>query len=406
MAKNVVDYDLFVGKKEEIKRIHRIEKRKKRLKRVFWITVCIIVALVAFIFYNSKCDYYRYTEVVEGEDNVGVSFENFASGYLKYSISGIEYQKRYGYSEWNEAITFQRPYLATSKNYAVYGDRGGNTIALFDTHGLVLKKTLRYPLIQASVSNQGNVEVTLKGTDSNYIQVYDRDGLLIAEIKSTIDETGYPVTAALSPDGVTLAVSFYAIDGIGTKTTVAFYDLSSQMQNNSLSFTGAFDYPGSLIPRILFLKKNSAVAVGDDSIHYYDISATPKEIQQIEDEETIKSIFYNKDRLGVVYDHSANQTEGEGVWKLCIFDERGRRRTRLFVDMNFDEIKIRNRQIIAFSGNECTIMNLSGKILFHENIDGDIIEEILPSGGFRNYRVIFSDRHMKMKLKFLGDKES
>lgn len=57
-----------------------------------------------------------------------------------------------------------------------------NSLILFNKNGKVKELTLKYPLVQATVSDQGIIEVILEGTNSNYIQVYAKNGRLIADM--------------------------------------------------------------------------------------------------------------------------------------------------------------------------------------------------------------------------------
>lgn len=66
-------------------------------------------------------------------------------------------------------------------------------------------------------------------------------------MRSSIEEKGYPITAAISPNGTQLAVSYYSINGNTSKTSIAFYDLSRQLQSDSIPLKGGFDYTNTII---------------------------------------------------------------------------------------------------------------------------------------------------------------
>ena len=256
--------------------------------------ICIVaVLIVLYILSSSRCEYYVYKDKTDTEDNVDVSYETFADGYLKYSSNGIEFQKKFGRSEWNVALSYVHPFFTKSDSYAVLGDKGENSLILFNKNGKVKELTLKYPLVQATVSDQGIIEVILEGTNSNYIQVYAKNGELIADMRSSVEETGYPVTAAISPDGTQLAVSYYSISGMNSKTSIVFYDFSRQLQSDDVTLKGGFDYESALIPKLSFVDKNTVAAFGNSATYFYNIEDTPKVKKEIQFTQEIESVFEN-----------------------------------------------------------------------------------------------------------------
>ena len=73
--------------------------RNRRIKILLLALILAGTAIVAYILFNSKCNYYTYKDKVDTEDSGDVSYENFDEGYLKYSSNGIEYQKQFGRAE-------------------------------------------------------------------------------------------------------------------------------------------------------------------------------------------------------------------------------------------------------------------------------------------------------------------
>lgn len=398
MAKQVINYELFTNKKEELKAIQKKEQRRKRVKLLIGVIFLLFLALVVNIVQQSRCDYYEYLEENRIEESSGVSYEMFGSGFVKYSGNGIEYQKRYGSAEWNYAISFSRPFVVKREKYLLLGDRGGNKAILFDSYGKVYEYTMKYPIVQLDVAENGSIEVILEGNGSNYIQVYTQKGDMIAETKATLSETGYPLTAALSPDGSQLAVSYYNIDNLNGKSRIAFYDFSQQIQIENVPLKGTFDYEERLIPRIIFIDKNRLVAHGDDASYYYDITDVPRELKKVPFKETIESVFFGKNYFGYVCDN--DNPEEKGRYRVLLYNKSGRLKMDTVLDMNYQDIYMIGNEIIATRDNECTILNKNGNILFQGVLAGSRIEKILPCEGFRTYRVVFSNKITKMKLKF------
>lgn len=401
MAKRVYNFEVFTNKKEQLRRIQQNRIRAQWAKRIFFASVVVIVIIIACVLQNSRCEYYTYQNVRETESNQEVNYESFADGYLKYSGNGVEYQKNFGSSVWNVPVSYQKPYIEISKKYALLADKSSNVLTIFDVNGKVRELNLKYPVVQAGISDQGIVEAVLEGSSSNFIQVYDVEGNIIADMKSSVDETGYPVAAAISPDGTQLAVSYFSISGMGSKTTVAFYDFSQQLQGNDVLLTGGFDYEETIIPKLSFAGEKELIAFGESSTYYYNVSDVPKLSKEITFDKPIESVFENQRYTGYVLDNSSNNEESE--YRVCLYNKSGDKKLDIGIDMNYDTIQMIGNEIFAIRGSECTILNSRGQLLFQETLDGNTIECILPAAGWRSYYVIFSDQIVKMKLRFWGE---
>ena len=395
MEKQVYDFEWFAKEKEK-----RREAQRKKRRRHIVIAVLFLagILIVSYILSTSRSYYYTYKDKTDTEENMDISYEKFADGYLKYSGNGIEYQKEFGRSQWNVALSYAHPFLVKSDEYALLGDKGENNLILFNKDGKAGELTLKYPIVQATVSNQGIVEVILEGTKSNYIQVYNRHGELIADMRSSVEETGYPVSAAISPDGTQLVVSYYAIEGTTSKTSIVFYDFSRQLQSDDVTLKGGFDYKNVLIPKISFADENTVVAFGGKTTYFYNIEDTPKIKKELKFTEEIASVFEDDKYIGYVLNNTEDPEKGKYI--LQIYNKKGVKKLERKLDMNYDSIAIWGKEIIATRENECTILNIKGNILFQGELEGDTIESIMPAKGFRTYHIVFRDKIVKMQLKF------
>ncbi len=398
MAKQIYNYELFTSKKEELMRIRKKRARKKRAQITAGIIILLALIVCFYISNNSRLYDYVYRNEQDTEERGDVKYEPFRDGFLKYSGDGIEYQKKYGVSEWNTPVSYAHPFIVKSDSYAAMGDRGGNVLTVFDEKGEVSSLTLGYPLIQAGISREGMVEVILEGEDSNYIQVYDRVGKLIAEMKTTVDVTGYPLAAALSPDGTVLVVSYYSVKGMQAKNSLVFYDLTRQLQSDEdISMEGGFDYENLMIPKLVFLDDRQLAAVGDGEVHFFRVSDETRETRTLKFSQEIESVFTTGRNLGFILDNADQPEKGKYIYEL--YSSKGNRKSRSYVDMNYESISVWGRQIIALHENECTILNRKGNILFQNTLTGGTLQAVFPMTGWRAYRVIFSDKTAEMHMK-------
>ena len=297
---------------EALTKIRKKREKSRRIKMIMAAVCIVAVLIVLYILSSSRCEYYVYKDKTDTEDNVDVSYETFADGYLKYSSNGIEFQKKFGRSEWNVALSYVHPFFTKSDSYAVLGDKGENSLILFNKNGKVKELTLKYPLVQATVSDQGIIEVILEGTNSNYIQVYAKNGELIADMRSSVEETGYPVTAAISPDGT---------------------HFSRQLQSDDVTLKGGFDYESALIPKLSFVDKNTVAAFGNSATYFYNIEDTPKVKKEIQFTQEIESVFENDKYIGYVLENSENPEKGK--YSLQVYDKNGAKKLECKLNMNY-----------------------------------------------------------------------
>ena len=398
MAKQIYNFELFTNKKEELMMIQKKRARKRRAQITAALLAVLALIVGLYISNNSRLYDYVYRNEQDTEERGEVKYEPFREGFLKYSGDGIEFQKKYGVSEWNTPVSYSHPFIVKSESYAAMGDRGGNILTVFDTNGEVSSLTLGFPLVQASISKQGMVEVILEGEESNYIQVYDREGKLIAEMKSTVDVTGYPLTAALSPDGTILVVSYYSVKGMKAKNSLVFYDLTRQLQNDEdFSLEGGFEYENLMIPKLVFLNDRQLAAVGDGEVHFFKVSDETREVNSVKCSQEIESVFVIDDNLGLILDNMQRPEKGKYIFE--IYSNKGSRKTSSFLNMNYDSLSVWGNQIIALHENECTILNERGNILFQESLEGGTLQAVFPMSGWRTYRVIFSDKTVEMHMR-------
>ena len=362
--------------------------------------VLVLAGFVLFLINGSRCRYYVYKNIQTGEENVNVSYEKFGSGYIKYSNNGIEYQKSLGRSEWNSPDSFSHPFVRLSKDYILLGDKGSNSLKLFDRKGEVYSYRLRYPLEQASVSDDGYVEVILRGGNGNYIQVYDKEGQMIAEMKASIDNTGYPLTAAISPEGSTLVVSYFKLNGMQSENSVVFYDLSKQTSSDNArkDVTAGYDYDDVMIPTMEYLDKNTLACFGDGKVILYNVGKKISVKKEIKFSRTIQSVFFYDDIFGLVLDNTGEMNGKR--YQIALYNRNGRRTLVRDIDMNYSKIRMWGNEIYAYNDTECLIMSKSGKLEFSGELEGNTIEAVIPLRGWRTYKVVFRDKTVDMQLRF------
>ena len=355
MLKRGYNYDAFTINKDRLKEIRRSMARRDRLRRLVIVMILLFAAAVLYFINNSTSEYVHLENEDITEESGNTHYVEFKKGYLKYSPDGIEFQKKFGVPVWNYPLSCSDPFVETSSKYALLGEKGGNRLTLYDAQGMVKEYTLNYPVVQADVSAGGYIEVILRGNNSNYVQVYDPEGNMVVDMRSSIDDNGYPVAAAISPDNVWLAVSYCVISGMEQSTRIVFYDLSRHIQNNEaeeLSIEEGFNYKDIFMPRLTFVDDNIMAAIGDGMTCYYKVGAQAREFKKVTFKQDIDSIFLGDGYIGYVLENEEDPEEGRRI--LMLYNKKGVRKMKKALDMDYDTIRIMDKQIIGIYNEECT----------------------------------------------------
>ena len=407
----LIQEDVFQSRREKYRAIEKKRRQKRRRNRILALLAIACLLGLVYLIQTSRCDYYKYKSETDTEENEGVSYETFANGYIKYSENGIMYLKKFENSSqkksknkndsadavWNVALSMNQPFIAKTDHYILIADKGGVEFRLFDVYGEVMEDKMPYPIVQIDVSDNGTVLAILKGDDCSYLRIIDISKKVIADTQISLNETGYPLAAAISPDGTKLAVSYYTIDNLKSQTDIKFYDLTRQIQAGSDPCCGLLKYSETLIPKMKFITKNRIVAFANDATYYLEFGDSPKERSKIEFQYDIESVFTGDDYFGYVCD---NDDLEEGRYRLFLYDKKGRKKMEKTIDMNYDKIFMVGSQIIATKDNVCTIIDKHGNILFQGELEGGHIVNVLPCFGWRTYFVVFGSKIEKMQLSF------
>ena len=137
--------------------------------------------------------------------------------------------------------------------------------------------------------------------DSNYINLYSKDGKELVDAKITsVSEEGYPIDIALSENGKKLVVSHIAVNQGQLVSYLAFYNFGEVGQNEPGRLVAGVFYKNAVIPRVAFLNNDYVCVYKEDSVMLFHMEEIPELIIEHEFEEEIKSILYDEKHYGLV----------------------------------------------------------------------------------------------------------
>ena len=309
-------------------------------------------------------------------------YKQFADGVLKYSRDGISYLDQKGSEVWNQAYQIQNPVVDVNETSGAVADKGGNAILVFNEEGLRGEIETDLPIERISVSEQGIVSVILIDESSSQILCYDAAGNILVEHKTSVNGTGYPMDAALSPDGEILQVLYlYTQDGTIT-SRVAYYNFGQEGESETDHQVTEQEYKDVVMADGFFMNQSVSAAVGDNMLTVFRGKSVPEEAVKVEIDKEIKSVFHSQKYIGMIL-----KNEGKEGYELRLYNDRGQMAMSEDFSGDYSNVKICGSQVIMYDGKNCSIFTRGGIQKFEGEMNSNILE-IFPVAGVNKYIVM------------------
>ena len=309
-------------------------------------------------------------------------YKQFADGVLKYSRDGISYLDQKGSEVWNQPYQIQNPVVDVNETSGAVADKGGNAILVFNEEGLRGEIETDLPIERISVSEQGIVSVILIDESSSQILCYDAAGNILVEHKTSVNGTGYPMDAALSPDGEILQVLYlYTQDGTIT-SRVAYYNFGQEGESETDHQVTEQEYKDVVMADGFFMNQSVSAAVGDNMLTIFRGKSVPEEAVKVEIDKEIKSVFHSQKYIGMIL-----KNEGKEGYELRLYNDRGQMAMSEDFSGDYSNVKICGSQVIMYDGTNCSIFTRGGIQKFEGEMNSNILE-IFPVAGVNKYIVM------------------
>ncbi|MBE5956027.1 MAG: hypothetical protein E7253_06200 [Lachnospiraceae bacterium] len=377
---------------------HERIRRNRRLGIGIAVVLVVISLFLAYWFrsFNSY-EEIRYTQNTEGN---GTRYEVFLQGYLKYSKDGISYLSQKDEVQWTEAFTMGKPLVVSNGQYAVAADMDGNLVHLFDRNGKVGEFSMTHPIKKILLAKQGVFCVVLDGMNENYIRLFDTKGVMLAEIKTKIENNGYPMAVALSSDASKLVASYYRVDGIDSQNIVSFYNFGEGGKGQSGNLVGTYQMDNMLIPKVAFTDDDTVYVVGDSRMLVYDVKDIPKQKKEILYPANPINIFNNEDYIGFTCENPIEEVEAEKAepYEIYVYTKNGNLLKHFGAAAVYDNVKMIDNLIAGFTGNVCSIIRTNGMEMFYCDMGKNIVD-ILPTNSRTEFLFVYSESSARIRLE-------
>lgn len=359
MAAEINEY--LKDKYEDQQKEFESKMRRHRLTRFYKIATAILIVLLVLIFayFNyQKMVYSGYDSVrkIKYAESVNAKYLEFNGNILRYSQDGASAFNISNDMIWNETFQMQNPIADACGNYVAIGDYMGTTIYVFNNEGIRGTIDTSTPLRSFHVSGNGIVAVVLEEEEVTWIKLYDENGINIANDKTTMSKSGYPVRIDISENGIMMAVSYLFVESGELSSSVAFYNFGAVGQNEIDNLVSGYTYANTVMSEVSFMNQDTAFAVGDNKFAVFKGSQKPECTFEKSIEEDILSVFNNNQYIGLVY----KDENGSNLYKMEIYNDEGNLVNTLGFDIDYSKISFFKDIVIIMNSDECEIYNTKG----------------------------------------------
>ncbi len=350
------------------------EKRKLKMNRMQWTIVAGVLILAVVLVYalvknNKVASSYEVVTSMSRGDDTSVYYCMMRKGMVKYSKDGVAMTNKSGTVLWNQTYEMASPTMTSAGDYVAVGDIGANTIYIFNEYGQLGRVSTDVPIQEIQISEQGVVAAVLSDTSSNYINLYDKQGNSLGSIKASLENTGYPLAIALSPDASKLAVSYLIVKSGSMQSRIVSYDFSD-VEGDHLLDTQELE---GLYPKAAFLDSREVVLFGEKGFVLYQADSKKIETQENFESE-INSVFCTNQKLGFIFKNE----DDNGKYRMEIYNKAGKKSSTYYFDLDYSGMTADDDEVILYNDEEMLIYQMGGRVRFRGTFN-TAVTGVMPS---------------------------
>lgn len=350
------------------------EKRKLKMNRMQWtiaagVLILAVVLVYALVKNNKVASSYEVVTSMSRGDDTSVYYCMMRKGMVKYSKDGVAMTNKSGSVLWNQTYEMASPTMTSAGDYVAVGDIGANTIYIFNEYGQLGRVSTDVPIQEIQISEQGVVAAVLSDTSSNYINLYDKQGNSLGSIKASLDNTGYPLAIALSPDASKLAVSYLIVKSGSMQSRIVAYDFSD-VEGDHLLDTQELE---GLYPKAAFLDSREVVLFGEKGFVLYQADSKKIETQENFESE-INSVFCTNQKLGFIFKNE----DDNGKYRMEIYNKAGKKSSTYYFDLDYSGMTADDDEVILYNDEEMLIYQMGGRVRFRGTFN-TAVTGVMPS---------------------------
>lgn len=373
-------------------------KNHRNMLRNRWVIIGLVAAIAALGLYVFSLIYvaegYTVVSSAKRNDISGTKYENFGKRLLKYSSDGVSCLDGSEEVLWSSTYSMQTPILDICGTTAAVAEKDGTQVFVYNGEGLLGQFKTLLPIEKIRVAEQGVVSVVLEDGDNTWINFYDANGELIAENRTSIEESGYPLDVDLAPDGLKLVVSYLQTMEGSIRTNVSFYNFDSVGKAETNNLVSSFSYENVVVPEVRFVDENTAVAFRGDGFSVYKGKQIPEETDSVTFESEVLSVFSDDSKLGFVF----ASDDKEYKYQMQLYNLNGKRTMQKYFDFSYRNIKLDGSRILMSNDGEIVLYSTGGRLKGQIKYKTSF-EDVISVQGFRKYLVLTQENADVIRLK-------
>ena len=371
----------------------------RRINRIaVFLIVVLVLAIGAVIVYAvlGTSSYYTSWEAVSSFENTSETGHIEAdNGYIAYNSDGA---KKYDLSRnpvWNISFVLEDPIAASVGKYAVFADRGGESVHVTDGTGSNHSFTVSDKISEVCIADKGTTAIRTNGGDHDNICLYDIDGNMLIDLKTDVRKSGLPITMALSPDGKKLVTSYFEV-GQENKSWLTFYNFDDVGQNYADKIVGSYSYDEKLIVDIRFLNDSKVIVFYADGCDVYKMREIPEPLKSLRFDGGIEAVCSSGEGFAI----ARKETGGDIL--ITVYDLNGKQISSINSSMSFDTMRLEDGELILTQDDSCVIYRSNGEEKVRARFN-DVIRFIRRGKSKTEYVVVGGNRTDVIRLRTLKE---
>ena len=397
---NIREYRKDGGNRDvEAKRLNYKEKiRSYRLTRFYQILLFVLVlagvAVVLYIQWQNRI-FSEHILIASAENRIvsGTALRNLDGNVLGFSKDGISLTDSDGRALWNLTYEMQEPRVAICRDVVAVADYNGSTIYVLNTEQRLGEINTNLPIRAFEVTAVGHVLAVLDDGNTTWVNLYGTDGTQISSSRTSMNDSGYPVSVAVSPNGRLVGTSFFQVADGSSRTSIFFYNFGPVGQNTQ-NYMSGYNYADTIAPHLRFMGDDAAFAVSDDRIMFYAGNEKPLSIAENLLAEKVVSIYGSEDYVGLVF----YATSGEALYRLDIYDKKGALVLSWEFDFDYTEVVFSRDSFIIYNELDLLICGVNGVEKYSGPLDKVTIL-LIPTASASRFIAVTADSIDTLEFK-------
>lgn len=374
----------------------RRHRDKIRATRIFGAAIAVVAVLLVVLFFTTR--HYNRAEITKIRDFVaeeGAVCVNFNGHVLQYGPNGATCADTNGRVRWSITYEMDQPIVSMKGDVAAIADYGGTAIYVMSVKKELYTVNTSLPVHKVSVSECGEVAAVLDDSSRTWIRLYSDKGKEIAYFIRSMEENGYPMDVAVSPDGETVCVSSLLMKDDSVISNLSFYNFGKAGKDYDQHLVGYFEYTNEVFPYVRFMGNKACAAASDSRLVVFDTSGTePQNSFNNMLTENLQGIFESENRIGLLF----TDLTRENLYRLDLFGRDGKKEGSVGFSMVFDELQIKGGKVYINNEQSMQIYTVSGRELFNGGFDRPV-KVLIPADTLGGLAAVSENEIDSIKLR-------